>query len=53
MDNSCKHCDKADERADILICSKPCNRAKQWLNCETALIDILSGKTQNLKPKGE
>lgn len=53
MDNPCKHCDKADVRNDILKCDKPCNKAKQWFECEELLIEILMGKMPSIKPKGE
>ena len=45
MDNPCKHCDKANiNKPTVLKCSEPCNKGKQWYECEEALIDILSGK---------
>lgn len=46
MDSPCKHCDKADMRPGILKCDKPCNRGKDYYECEKLLIQVLQGKVK-------
>lgn len=53
MDKPCKHCDKADNRDNILKCDKPCSQGKAWYRCESELINVLRGIMPDLKPKGE
>ena len=43
MDLPCKHCDKADDRKELLKCDKPCTLAKDYVRCESKLIDMIMG----------
>lgn len=53
MDNPCKNCDKANiNKPTVLKCWKPCNKGKQYYECEKALIDILTGKPIGIDRKG-
>lgn len=46
MNSPCNNCNKAlIDKSTILKCDKPCNKGKQWYNCEKQLIDVLSGKS--------
>jgi len=45
MNSPCMDCDKANiNKPTVLKCWKPCNKGKQYYECEKALIDILTGK---------
>lgn len=44
MLNPCETCDKSDKRPELLKCDKPCAKAKDCVECERLLIQVLQGK---------